>query len=147
MQVISHAGMAWLEQNRLRLDDVIHEARVQHWISRRRLDIDPGYISEHHYDWFEFKNEGWRLENRFGIYTYKERANGLAVLNVAGIQLPHTACSRLHGSLERIENVFDINSASVASACDGQITSVTNRGDGSLDIRLRVTWVNTLMCW
>jgi hypothetical protein len=146
MQVISCAGIAWLEQHRLRLDDVIYEARVQRRIRRRRLDLDPEDISTQHYDWFEFKKDGWRLEHRFGIYTYKERGNGLAVLNVTGMYLPDAVCSKLYRSLEIIENLIDLNSACPASACGGQITSVSNRSDGSVDIRLRVTWVDTFTC-
>ena len=143
MQVISRAGMAWLEQHRLRLANVIYEARIRRYITRRRLDLDPDVVSAYQSDLFEFKNDGWRLEHRCGIYTYKERANGLSILNVPGLQLPDTVCSSLAGRLEGLENLIEVDPACVASECEGQITSVANNADGSVDIRLRVKWVDT----
>lgn len=143
MQVISRAGVAWLERHQLRLNDVIHEARIRGYITRRRLDLDPDYLTAYGSDWFDFRKDGWRLEHRYKRFVYTERANGLAILNVAGIQLPDAICSKLAGSLEQMERLIEIDPGCVASECGGQITSVANKSDGSIDIRLRVEWGNT----
>jgi hypothetical protein len=127
----------------VRLDDVIYEARLRRYITRRRLDLDPDVLSAYGSDWFEFKNDGWRLEHRSGIYTYKERANGLAILNVPRMGLPELVCSSLAGRMERLDNVIKVDPACVASECEGQITSAANRTDGSVDFRLRVKWIDT----
>jgi len=144
MQVISRAGIAWLEQHGLRLENVIYEARIRRYITRKRFDLIWEGIPPFGSDWFEFKNNGWRLEHRFGIYTYKERANGIAVLNVDGVKLPAMVCSRLAGKLEPLESLIEIDPACVAQECEGLITSVANKSDGSVDIRLRLKWIDTL---
>lgn len=146
MQVISRAGIAWLEQHKLLLSDMIHEARIRRYITRRRVDLDPDHLTVYGSDWFEFKKDGWRLEHRSGLYGYKERANGLAILNVDGVQLPDTTCSRLSGSLERLEALIEIDPASVVGKSQGRITSVANNANGSLEIRLRLEWVDTFVC-
>jgi hypothetical protein len=115
MQVVSCAGIAWLERHQLRLGDVIHEARMRGYITRRRLDLDPDCLTAYGSDWFDFRNDGWRLEHRYERYIYSERANGLAILNISGVQLPDMICSRLAGSLERIEHLIQIDSACAAS--------------------------------
>lgn len=143
MQVISRAGVAWIERHQLRLNDVIHEARIRGYITRRRLDLDPDYLTAYGSDWFEFRKNGWRLEHRYKRFVYTERANGLAILNVSGTQLPDAICSKLAGSLEQMERLIEIDPGCVASDCGGQITSVANKSDGSIDIRLRVAWVDT----
>lgn len=143
MQVVSLAGVAWLEQHRLRLNDVMREARIRRYITRRRLDLDPDYLTAYGSDWFDFRKDGWRLEHRYERYIYTERANGLAILNVSGVQLPDIISSKLAGSLEKVERMIKIDPACVASKCEGQITSVANKADGSVDIRLRIKWVDT----
>ena len=143
MQVLSRAGVAWLERHQLRLNDVIHEARIRGYITRRRLDLDPEHLTAYGSDWFDFRKEGWRLEHRYKRFVYAERANGLAILNVSGVQLPDMICSKLAGSLERIEHVIEIDPGCVVSECEGKVTSVANRVDGSVDIRLRVKWIET----
>ena len=143
MQVISRAGVAWLERHQLRLNDVIHEFRIRGYITRRRLDLDPDYLTAYGRDWFEFRKNGWRLEHRYKRVVYTERANGLAILNVDGVQLPDTTCSRLSGSLERLEALIEIDPASVVGKSQGRITSVANNANGSLEIRLQLEWVDT----
>lgn len=140
MQVISRAGIAWLEQHQLQIDDVILEAGTRRYISRRRLDLNPVNHTQHGSDWLESKNYGWRLDHRYGKFAYIERANGLAILNVSEVQLPDMICSKLAGSLERL---IEIDPACMASKSRGQITSVANKRNGSIEIRLRIEWIDT----
>lgn len=143
MQVISRAGIAWLEQHQLQIDDVIIEAGTRRYINRRRLDLDLVNHTQHGSDWLELKNYGWRLDHRYGRFVYIERANGLAILNVSEVQLPDMICSKLAGSLEQVERLIGIDPACVASKSRGQITSVANKKNGSIDIRLRIEWIDT----